>query len=323
MKIRRNQTGMTLIELIVSLLILSIASLMFYSSFQVVLRTMREGNEIKNATNSINAAIDGDRDATENKGIVSANSERVELTLQDGTKLSVSGTMFKGSLSYSDEDTITLSRFTSTIYALTENEKKAITFIQQIQSVYGIGLNKEGVDYINNLRTKDPAFDAKVRGWIGQSSFYPNNDVFRNFLYFGYFNDINHTTNYKWPVLDISNMRLKDGTTLYSMNGIQKTNTYYIQPYFHIPSTKDGYIIHANLADNPITSAKKWETRFIFNPDDQHWYFRKTGNLQIAGTGTLGSCTNADTTSCANNWNTIKSNMMKGLDGWERIYEDE
>lgn len=323
MRLVRNHKGLTLIELIVSLLILSIATLMFYSSFSVVLRTMKEGNDIKNSMIKINAAIDSDMAADGSGEIINIKNDTATLTLKDGTSLSTSGSMMEGSISYSDEDTLTLARFTTKVYVFTENEKQATSFYKQIQSIYGTGLNAEGVAYINDLRKKDSKYDEKITAWIGQAYFGPDNTLFRRFLYVGYFNDINNTTDYRWPTLNISKMKLKDGTSLTSFKGVSETNTYYIQPYFYQPSAVDGYIIYANLADNPLTNTSQWGTQFIFNSDDQHWYFRKTGTIQLAGADTLGSCKEGYTSVCLDNWKKIKSNMRKGLDGWERIYEVE
>lgn len=302
---KRNEKGLTLIELIVSMLILSIASLMFFSSFSVVLRLMKEGADIKNASADIVAMLDGNAVDDGDVPIISTNTlAKASLTLSDSSIIRVEGTAYHATKAYGSDtdDMVHLEKFTT--HALTKNEKSALKMSGILDSVGGIGLSKT---FIDNLSKEEK---QQICDEIGRTNFWPNNDVFIDYLYKKYLKEINNVESYVWPTIDISNMKLHDGSTIVIKDRVLDTlMELYVVPYF-IDPTNGLYLLSARTT--PAIDRPNWNAYLIFNDDDQHWYYRESSYE-------LTKLTNKSEAE----WNALKANMRKGEDGWQRIFENE
>lgn len=328
---KKNKKGFTLIEVIVSMLILAIASMMGLIGFSNVIQHMSEGASIKNATNQIVMLMDGkEENITDGDIITQDGSTSVQLTLEDGSKVVVEGTMNKGQVMYGEDrmDTVSLFKYSTKIIELTENEKRAIKFIQQLNGINGTGLNETFVNYIKGLPKDDPykivvlnAHDSRYKpcyidqmhipncnNYQGPPYFGSSNDIFRKVLYDGLFKSAYNEE--LWSEFRIDkNIDRND-------NVIKFSSAQYLKPYYYAP--KEGrFLIYANDMDifKNGDDGGDWNTRLIFNDDDNHWYYRATGNINLAGVVKSPDGTK--------NWENLKIKFKNGEDGWIRLYESK
>lgn len=326
----RNQQGMTLIEMIVAILVLSIASMVLYTGFTKVILLMGDGASVKNATNTIVSGIENGLEDDQYEDIIKQENATASLDLQDGgLPVTVNGSVIQGELSYGagENDILKLAKFSTDILFVTENERKAIDMIYNYNNFLGYGFNKDGVDYMKNKVINDDTTVYKTLNSImlaynskALDSIYCNNDIYRYFFYYYTYNS--HCTDYfcimegatetSWPNLDVSKMKKKDGTP------IRDANYPYIQSYTYSTKEKGTVLIYAGKANLPEGN-NRWVTRFIYNPDNKHWYYRTTGEIGLVGK--VGS--SADGTLTTQNWNQLKDDLNHERDGWVRIYEDE
>lgn len=300
---RLNDKGLTLIELVVSMLILSICSLMFYASFTVVLRTMKEGADIKNANAEIVAILDGNAIDDGDIPIVSKiKTARGRVTLSDNSTIDVEGIGYNATKTYgkNGSDYVNLQKFTTN--KLTRNENSALEMNDLLTTIAGDGLSQA---FINNLSKEERAELCKE---IGRDSIWVSNDIFIELLYKKYLKELNNVESYTWPAMNISGMKVKDGTLLTQIDK-NLGDSLYVIPYYINP--ENGlYLLSARKTAAIIKT--DWNAYLIFNDDDQHWYYRKSP----FGLTSLTNKTEAD-------WIALKQKMRKGEDGWQRVYEDE
>lgn len=299
----KNEKGLTLIELIVSMLILSIASLMFYASFTVVLRTMKEGEDIKNASAEIVSIIDGNAsDNKENPIVLKNNTARGNITLSNGSVISVEGTGYNGTKPYGKDssDYVNLQKFMIKKY--TFNEKNAIELSNMLDSVEGNGLSSA---FVNNLSETEK---KNIAAEIGRTSFWASNDVFIDYLYKKYFKEFYNVESYVWPTIDITKMKVKNGTYITEIDKNLSSNLYVV-PYY-IDPTNGVYLLSGRKT--PAIEKTNWDAYLIFNDDDRHWYYSKTPY----GLTKLTNKTDAE-------WSDLKKQMLYEQNGWQRVYEDE
>lgn len=304
-RMRLNDKGLTLIELIVSMLILSIASLMFYASFSVVLRTMKEGADIKNACAEIVAILDGN--AVDDNDALNVSTNRLargRVTLSDNSTILVEGIGYHATKTYGndDSDNVNLQKFT--IYTTTKNEKHAMEMGGILDVVEGNGLSQAFVSSLTDDEKKQIAQE------LGRNNIWASNDVFIDYLYKKYLKELNNVEAYVWPTIDITKMKVRDGSTIsITDNSLGKLTKLYMVPYYIDP--KNGlYLLSGRKT--PAIGATDWNAYLIYNDDDQHWYYQKSS----FGLTSLTNKSEAE-------WLALKQKMRRGEDGWQRVYEDE
>lgn len=105
----KNNKGMTLIEVVVSLLILSTASLIMVIGFTTAINTFTDANSYKNAVNELETTLTKDK-VDNTKVSVSEKSTKYVITENEGsTPIEVKGTLSKATSEV--EDHVSLSSF--------------------------------------------------------------------------------------------------------------------------------------------------------------------------------------------------------------------
>lgn len=119
-----NNKGYTLIEVIVSIMILSIASITLAGAFVNVIHFMSKSNDVKNASNSMYALAEGDSEVTD------ANTELLKEITYEMSGIKVEGSVLKYSSSYSDD--IHLVKVSSKKVSLLKDNDKYIKLMDQL-----------------------------------------------------------------------------------------------------------------------------------------------------------------------------------------------
>lgn len=324
---RQNQKGMTLIEVIVSLLILSTASLMAFSSFSVIIRTMNEGSNIKNSSNKIVSLMDGDAPAADKEGVIDEiKTATAYLSLEGGTQINVHGTAYKGTIQYGSDasDVVELSKFTTKTNKLTPIEQLAFDFKKELQNIIYVP------GFIDNIKKPEEYYISNIKPLLGNQDMSYNNDVLRDYLFKYYY-----PTNSKdaWPSFDASKFEFdtnnQDFINAYKSN---LKGIYYIQPFFPQPYIDGVKIVLFARTDN--TSVPGWsDVNFYFNDTDNHWYYKPSGWYGKGGFGwgrfSLTTINNTTLSGAESTWSTIKERMINVTDpvqdplkeGWVRLKE--
>lgn len=320
-----NNKGMTLIELLVAIVVLSIACLMSATGVTAIISRMSEGAEIKKATNTIVSAIDGDSSSTEYKDILNVKTGMAQLKLDDGTTLVTNGTMYEGKIVYGsgDNDSVNLSRYSAQEIVMTDNEKTAYTMYTLINNP------PLTIDWYNTLPKEDK---DKITAETGLNSpgigawdtqFTNKNERFMQYVALTYYYKIDSSgkriTN--WPLLDTSKMYYINPNNPEAKIYLGSIYKLYIQTYFPNGGgnpNSDTYglnIIYCRSERNDY-SGGNWGTSFIFNDLDNHWYYRKNS---ISINSELNAANKID---AEKKLIELKQSMLNQQNGWYRIYED-
>lgn len=318
-----NNKGMTLIELLVAIVVLSIACLMSATGVTAIISRMSEGAEIKKATNTIVSAIDGDSSSTEYKDILNVKTGMAQLKLDDGTTLVTNGTMYEGKIVYGngDNDSVNLSRYSAQEIVMTDNEKTAYTMYTLINNPpltieWYNSLSKEDKDKIaQETGLEDPALKGP---WNNQ--FVDKNERFLQYVALTYYYKLDasgkRVTN--WTVLDISKMYYINPIKPGERVTIKDTAINYIMPYFSNDNniTNGVNIIFCRRDKNDYGNGS-WNVKFVFNDLDNHWYYN------AKNTPSINALVNADSKEKAITvLNNFKQKLLNQEDGWYRVYEN-
>lgn len=323
---RQNQKGMTLIEVIVSLLILSTASLMAFSSFSVIIRTMNEGSNIKNSSNKIVSLMDGDAPAADKEGVIDEiKTATAYLSLEGGTQINVHGTAYKGTIQYGSDasDVVELSKFTTKTNKLTPIEQLAFDFKKELQSIIYVP------NFIDNIKNQKDYLD-KVKPLLGNKDVSYNNDILRDYL-FRYYYPTNNKD--EWPSFDASKFEFDtDNQTFIDKYKSNLTGKYYIQPFFQQPYIDGVKFVLFARSDN--TSVSGWsDVKFYFNDTDNHWYYKPSGWYSngsfVWKSFSLPNLNNTTLAGAETEWSDVKTRMSSNTDptqdpskeGWVRLKE--
>lgn len=317
-----NNKGMTLIELLVAIVVLSIACLMSATGVTAIISRMSEGAEIKKATNTIVSAIDGDSSSTEYKDILNVKTGMAQLKLDDGTTLVTNGTMYEGKIVYGsgDNDSVNLSRYSAQEIVMTDNEKTAYTMYTLINNPLLT------IDWYNTLPKEDKDKIAQETGLYPttdyNTGFTNRNEKFMQYVALTYYYKLDvsgkRTTN--WPILDTSKMYFINPEYPGTKQYLTDISTLYILPYFPNGGGKgtagsNTFGLNILYARTSNSYGNGWSTSFVFNDLDNHWYYRKNSiSMTIL---------NADNGEDAKkNLIEFKQKLLAQEDGWRRIYED-
>lgn len=323
---KQNQKGMTLIEVIVSLLILSTASLMAFSSFSVIIRTMNEGSNIKNSANKIVALIDGNASAVDKKDIITEINTATARLSVGGNTINVHGTAYKGSIQYGSDtsDFVELGVFTTETNKLTPIEQLAYDLKKELQNIIYVP------GFIDNIKKPEDYYISNIKPLLGNQDMSYNNDVLRDYLFKYYYPKNSKNA---WASFDAS--KFEFDTNNQAFVNAYKANLkgiYYIQPFFPQPYIDGVKIVLFARTDN--TSAPGWsDVKFYFNDTDNHWYYKPSGWYSKGGFGwksfSLPNLNNTTLAGAETEWSDVKTRMSSNTDpvqdplkeGWVRLKE--
>ena len=333
-----NKNGMTLIETIVGILILSIASLMAATGFSTIIQQMEEGAEIKNATNRIVNAIDGNKNDTDTKNYISSGSATAILTVQkNGSSKQVknSGQLVTGEISYGDgiNDNVSISRYISRASEISESEKKADDMLHDdfIATITP--------EFINSLTNAEK---GEIRATCGMTSG-PNygNSSLREYLQCMAYK--NEDGSYNWPALDMSKLYYyytdANGVQMkkYMDTFLDKDNMHIFPYYPSVPGSSNALGYYIVYAFNSEKAENNWGAFMVYNDTDQHWYFIEDSRwgMKIKSFG-LTSINKTTIALSKEEWDRQKQDMMQESlfketstsstiekIRWRRVYEDK
>lgn len=246
-----NKKGMTLIEMVVTLLILSIASTMLLGGFATIIRIMGNASEVKNASNTLLSYLEGTDDKDVEKEVdTSSVSTPLTYTIKKSGATSnertidVVGTI--QTFKTKKEDDIKLTKLGSekNILVKEKNFYKQLTY---------------NITYLMNVCQRE---EKKIEG-IG----FPNTSI--------------------PPKLDINELRYANTFDVFPkglLPGILVDETsYYLLPAYPWDLTKDGEISGESggkllFVSNKIQSAKDYDNKefyinIIYDYNSGRWYF--------------------------------------------------
>lgn len=271
----KDNKGMTLIEVVVSLLILSTASLIMVMGFTTAIHTFSDANSYKNAVNEIKSALVKDQVSNTRVSIDDKSTKYVITENEGSTPIEVKGTLNKANSEV--EDKVTLSSFkkgksddTRKAYKVYNNYLKMMKEMETyINSHY-----KMGTVLINNSRVT-----KAVNEWLRNE---------KNIQY----DVVTHDVITDLPkIYAVLYPNVEDDSVVEKINSVNlnydKTNSHYVVPYLYMENMEYTRFFLQKAYENVIITMSDYNTEVpptsIYavykydSGDTDEWYIAKEG----------------------------------------------
>ena len=161
---KTDNNGMTLIEVVVSLLILSTASLIMVMGFTTAIRTFSDANSYKDAVNEIETTLM--KDTIENTNVsINEKSTKYVITEAEGeTPIEVKGILKKGKSE--KEDNVSLSLFKKGNSDDTRKANKVYHNYCKMMDEIARYLKSNNNNYNATAKMNDPAIISNINEWL-------------------------------------------------------------------------------------------------------------------------------------------------------------
>lgn len=257
-----NKKGMTLVEMVMAIAIISIASLLLFTGLSTATKIIAQSHQLKEATNSQLASLVKHEAET---GITMEEKESAMTLKVDGKEIVIDGTLLTAK---SDEsDTVMLSQFTVENTSISVYQQAYLDTIALFNELLVMS-NSERVAYFNELKQSSGIdISYNYTGWM-------RNDDFRAFIYL------------KIGFIPLEDKIIEECNTIFdrdhALAGQHSSEAkaklgdskYYLKPY-RIEAGDDAkeMMIMAAVGSNDL-STDGWRTSLLYNPDDQCWYYK-------------------------------------------------
>lgn len=300
-----NERGMTLLELVVAMVIFAIAALMLSTGFVSAFRYMSESSRIKNTSNHMQTLMEQDTFSDEEKDLLQEQKQAViTYTLEDQTTVQTTGTFRRIEEFYDDTQSLTLGNMIYSSIGESSNEQKG----EQLYTLCE-GWNKE---WANNVHKKTNETFAQINDIIRTqytgSTITANNDLYRIYLFYGYYPELYQQVQGTWPTLDFSNIS-NELTVL-------KNKDWYVKIFFTSPVLSDRII----YADNTNTKDSSWSGKQMFyinaapGESEGSWYYNTQNKSYM-----LTSFNTASDGTQTYKWEEVKAIIRNEQEGWKKI----
>lgn len=265
----KNKKGMTLVETIVTIAVFSIAAMILATGFATVIRYISEANDIKNTGNEVFAQIESKENALEKK------STNIRITMEDGSKIEDKISKMTARKRIADKADAYEIRFTK-LSKDQIDEDTSLTFYEIVAKAVEHCLDESS--WYKEYNAKLEAL--KDEGVKGLEIYKPltvgflSNDNFINYVF------ITELDGSVYPVLDEKIVtecnRLFDETSgkpsQTIINEIRIGTRKMYMKCIYMPDRMKAFLVADEYPSTPKVST--WKTRLIYNPDDQHWYYK-------------------------------------------------
>lgn len=299
-----NQRGMTLLELIVAMLIFTIAAMMLSTGFVSAFRYMKESSSIKNTSNAMQKQLDQEVLSEEElKQFQEIDNAQITYTLEDQSTISLTGTFRILTQYYDTTQSLTLGKMQYRMAGDSNNEQKG----EQLYSVCE-GWNTEWAKNVNQKVDKEfTRISDIIRSHYGGATITANNSLYRIYLFHGHFAELYGKPEGTWPQLDFSNIT--------DELSILQQKEWYVKIYFAAPVLSDRII----YADNTNKNDSSWSGKQMFyinagpGESEGSWYYNTKGKSYMMTEFSLSNGTKKY------EWEDIKKIIRNEEDGWKKI----
>lgn len=262
-----NKKGMTLVEMVVTIAILAIAGTILVAGFASVISHMGNATLVKNTSNEVFSSIESNAmgDATQQEGTI-----RFHFASGDVWEDQIYLTSIKKPIDGMDSYQVELKKY-STDNADGNTTK---TFYEMVKASYHRWSNISAHERQTQYTSKREELLAEGFQITNEDVRWITNDAFRwIFTVFDLegsgFPEIDREVIAKCNAIYEKNNPLFLNNKIYY--GDKKV---YMKPYLLV---KKGYpILYAvpELSGSEVVEQNGWRTSLIYNPEDQHWYYK-------------------------------------------------
>lgn len=277
----KNKKGMTLVEMVVTIAVFSIASLILITGFSTVIKYMGEASAIKNTSNEVYTLIESE----ESEAITSENVN-IKITLENDViddRISLK-TAEKSIHNDADSYKVKLSKLNKKIVFI----DPAKTFYEEVKATLEDCLDIDNIKWYSNYNGKLYILwgqGVSKEDYPELTNKYMSNDIFRRYFYvmnldftaypkvdqeiINKCNEIFDEMHENDP-LSVKNNVYK--AKLENLDIAQTKNVFYMKPIY-MQDKKFAFLTAECQSTTPLTW-DIWRTRLIYNPDDEHWYYK-------------------------------------------------
>lgn len=314
----KNTKGMTLVEMIVTIAVFSIAALVLAAGFSTVIRYMGEANAIKNTSDEVYAMIESD----DNKNLT-YEEIYFKIYLDDGdvdNKIS-RVVAEKGISNNKDAYKVKYMKFSKNVGYV----DSALTFYEQVKkSMNYILLNKnEGIKTYNKILSELKEQGIATVENFGQLSNWVtmrNDDFIEYFFVAELFGE--HYPLLDQKIVDKCNDLFEETKGLLNDSksaSVKIGERKMYMKFIYIPDSSKPMIFL--VADEyPYTpKVNQWKTRLIYNHEDESWYYKiHTATLEDRYSD-LDYYYNVAQFNTVERWNNLVSFDFKDTTKWRKI----
>lgn len=257
-----DNQGMTLLELVMALFIVTLASIILITGLSTTTKVIQESHQYKNATNDQVASLSKQKE--EDTVTIEEKQESIVVTI-DGKQIAIEGTL-QSALSSNFKD-LSMSNF---VIKDKKTNSYQIYYNQMIELFNTIKTmtKEQGQSYLEELKQQSGiAIEYFYSGWL-------RNDDFRVFAYL-------HS-----GFIEIDQDIIEECNAIYDTTHAP-TNNYspeakarfgnkkmYIKPYrIEIGNEASDALLMCAVATDDL-STDQWRTSLIYNPKDESWYYK-------------------------------------------------
>lgn len=316
----KNRKGMTLVEMIVTIAVFSIAALVLAAGFSTVIRYMGEASAIKNTSNEVYSIIESD-----NSKDVTHEEVYFKIQLSDGNNVDNKINRVvaeKGISEDKDSYQVRYSKFSKdTGYVDT-----ASTFYKEVKETmeYLLKNKTEGIKKYNE--TLDDLKEQKVDSVSSFKSFtdWPSltNDILINYFF------VSNQLGKNYPILDQKiidecNKIFDETKGLLNndkINNVRIGNKKMYMKFIFVPDQQNNPMVFLVADEYPYTpKVNQWRTRLVYNHEEEYWYYKihtATASDRYSDTSYFLNVASLDT---SQEWNNLVNLDLKDKTKWRKI----
>lgn len=257
-----DNRGMTLLELIIALFIITLASIILITGLSTSTKVIQESHQYKNATNEQLASLT--KQKAEEDVRVENKQDSIIVSI-DGKQITIDGVLqTTSSKNFKD---VSLTSFVIKDTKVNRYQEYYYKMIELFNKIKGMS-KEQGQAYLEELKQESGiSTDYLYSGWL-------RNDDFRVFAYlYAGFIEIDQ------EVIDECNT-IYDGThnptNIYSPEAKARfgDKKMFIKPYrIEMGNDATDVLIMCAVPTNDL-STDQWRTSLIYNPSDESWYYK-------------------------------------------------
>lgn len=316
----KNTKGMTLVEMIVTIAVFSIAALVLAAGFSTVIRYMGEASAIKNTSNEVYSIIE-----SEDSKDVTYEEVYFKIQLDDGNNVDNKIKRVVAEKGISDDKDAYKVKFSK--FTKEENYVDvALTFYKEVKkSMEYILKNKaEGIKNYNEILLKLQKQNVETvndfKSFTNWSSL--SNDIFIQYFF------VTNRLGESYPILDqkiidecnkifdeTKGLLLND-----KINGVRIGNKKMYMKTIYVPDNQNNPMVFLVADEYPYTpKVNQWRTRLIYNHEEECWYYKihtATNDDKYSDTSYFLNVTSFKTTQ---DWKNLVNLDLKDKTKWRKI----
>lgn len=271
----KNTKGMTLVEMIVTIAVFSIAALVLAAGFSTVIRYMGEATAIKNTSNEVYESIQSDTSTD-----VTYQEVYFKIQLSDGNNVDNKINRAVAEKGISDDKDAFKVKYSK--FLIEENYVDvALVFHKEIQKTMEYLFKYESEAISNYNETLAQLKEKRVETVDGFTNFtnWPNlsNDIFINYFFVA--NQLGESyPKLNQEIIDECNKIFDETKGLLNddkTKSVRIGNKRMYMKFIYVPDNNNNSMVFLVADEFPYTpKVNQWRTRLVYNHEEECWYYK-------------------------------------------------